>query len=283
MLGAQEKGRGRATPARAGYPCSGRGKAPRRWRVMITDELASYSATARDPEGATRQRITREVLAGVDFDAHPQGHHLWLWLPRTFWQWAEFVAHARRSGLLRSWRATPSRWRCLPGGGARLARGHPRPGHAWRPAACLHDARPPSRRSSDTLVVPQCCNGVPPHAASRSAARASQRLRMYIVLLADRACTNVAAQSERQHDPRRWQHQGRRWQDNPRRQSGHRPRPRRTGRAASGRRRAGHRKTFPSCAAEQLGQPGYTARLAARRGHPGPRPGNSPRSTPTWS
>lgn len=55
-------------------------------------------AAAIRRENEARQRLAREVLAGADFDAHPQGHHLWLRLPEP-WRRAEFVAQARRSGL----------------------------------------------------------------------------------------------------------------------------------------------------------------------------------------
>jgi DNA-binding transcriptional MocR family regulator len=66
-----------------------------RWALDGT--LEAVTAAIRR-ENEARQRLAREVLAAADFDAHPQGHHLWLRLP-GHWRRAEFVAHARRSGL----------------------------------------------------------------------------------------------------------------------------------------------------------------------------------------
>jgi DNA-binding transcriptional MocR family regulator len=66
-------------------------------RWVLDGTLETVTAAIRG-ENTARQRIAREVLKGADFAAHPEGHHLWLRLPGP-WQRAEFVTHARRSGL----------------------------------------------------------------------------------------------------------------------------------------------------------------------------------------
>lgn len=66
-----------------------------RWAL---DGTLEEITTAIRAENVARQRIAREALEGADFAAHPEGHHLWLRLPEP-WRRAEFVAHARRSGL----------------------------------------------------------------------------------------------------------------------------------------------------------------------------------------
>jgi DNA-binding transcriptional MocR family regulator len=66
-------------------------------RWVLDGTLDAITAAIRR-ENETRQGIARTVLAGADFEAHPQGHHLWLRLPEH-WPRAEFVAHASRSGL----------------------------------------------------------------------------------------------------------------------------------------------------------------------------------------
>jgi DNA-binding transcriptional MocR family regulator len=66
-------------------------------RWVLDGTLNAITAAIRR-ENEARQGIARTVLAGADFEAHPQGHHLWLRLPEH-WPRAEFVAHASRSGL----------------------------------------------------------------------------------------------------------------------------------------------------------------------------------------
>jgi DNA-binding transcriptional MocR family regulator len=47
---------------------------------------------------AARQATARRVLQGLEFQAHPEGHHLWLTLPER-WRRADLNVHARQSGL----------------------------------------------------------------------------------------------------------------------------------------------------------------------------------------
>jgi DNA-binding transcriptional MocR family regulator len=50
-------------------------------------------------EAAARQDMARRVLAGLEFQAHPHGMHLWLLLPEP-WRSDGFAAVARRRGVL---------------------------------------------------------------------------------------------------------------------------------------------------------------------------------------
>jgi DNA-binding transcriptional MocR family regulator len=59
--------------------------------------LDAITAAVRE-ESAARQRTAAQLLQGFDFLAHPEGHHLWLTLPEE-WRRADFIAHARQSGL----------------------------------------------------------------------------------------------------------------------------------------------------------------------------------------
>lgn len=60
-------------------------------------ELDAIVASIRQENGL-RQAVARETLTGLDFWAHPCGHHLWLQLPEP-WRRGEFGAHARHLGL----------------------------------------------------------------------------------------------------------------------------------------------------------------------------------------
>ena len=50
------------------------------------------------PEAAARQRLAADVLAGHAFSSHPNGHHIWMALPRG-WGRTEFASHVQRQGL----------------------------------------------------------------------------------------------------------------------------------------------------------------------------------------
>jgi DNA-binding transcriptional MocR family regulator len=54
-------------------------------------------ATIRD-EAAARQRLAAEVLAPHAYARHPNGHHIWLTLPRN-WGRTDFASHVLRQGL----------------------------------------------------------------------------------------------------------------------------------------------------------------------------------------
>ena len=49
-------------------------------------------------EAAARQKLATRALAGIAFAAHPNGHHIWISLPRH-WTRPEFAAHVQRQGL----------------------------------------------------------------------------------------------------------------------------------------------------------------------------------------
>jgi DNA-binding transcriptional MocR family regulator len=49
-------------------------------------------------EAAGRQKLAGKILNGLSFAAKPNGHHLWLSLPRQ-WNRADFVSHVLRDGL----------------------------------------------------------------------------------------------------------------------------------------------------------------------------------------
>ncbi|MDQ0467561.1 aminotransferase-like domain-containing protein [Labrys wisconsinensis] len=59
--------------------------------------LAALTAAIRR-ESAARQAIAAQVLQGLSFAAHPEGHHLWLALPDG-WRHGDVGADARRAGL----------------------------------------------------------------------------------------------------------------------------------------------------------------------------------------
>jgi DNA-binding transcriptional MocR family regulator len=70
--------------------------------ALVTRWLQDGSAEAiigaiRD-EAAARQKLAAEVLARHAFSRHPNGHHIWLPLPRN-WSRTEFASHVQRLGL----------------------------------------------------------------------------------------------------------------------------------------------------------------------------------------
>jgi DNA-binding transcriptional MocR family regulator len=70
--------------------------------ALITRWLEDGSAEAiigaiRD-EAAARQKLAAEVLGSHPFYRHPNGHHIWIPLPRT-WTRTEFASHVQRQGL----------------------------------------------------------------------------------------------------------------------------------------------------------------------------------------
>jgi DNA-binding transcriptional MocR family regulator len=64
----------------------------------IGDGSAEQILRAIRKEAGIRQRIARQVLTGIEFAAHPEGHHIWLTLPSN-WHRAEFVGYTRPRGL----------------------------------------------------------------------------------------------------------------------------------------------------------------------------------------
>jgi DNA-binding transcriptional MocR family regulator len=64
---------------------------------ILDGTLGAITAAIRE-ESAARQAIARRVLRGQEFQAHPEGHHLWLTLPER-WRRADLNLHARQSGL----------------------------------------------------------------------------------------------------------------------------------------------------------------------------------------
>lgn len=67
--------------------------------AWIRDGTAGAVISAIRRECAARQRIAREVLPECSFDAHPEGLHLWLRLPRR-WNRLNFTTHLQRRGGL---------------------------------------------------------------------------------------------------------------------------------------------------------------------------------------
>jgi DNA-binding transcriptional MocR family regulator len=67
-----------------------------RW---LRDGTADAIVAAIREEAAARQKIAAQALAGHVFSAHPNGHHIWLPLPRH-WSRTEFAAHVQRQGLV---------------------------------------------------------------------------------------------------------------------------------------------------------------------------------------
>lgn len=66
-----------------------------RW---IRDGTAHAILDTVRAESTARQDLARRLLPPGSFDAHPQGHHLWLRLPAP-WTAAAFAGEVRRSGL----------------------------------------------------------------------------------------------------------------------------------------------------------------------------------------
>jgi len=64
----------------------------------IEDGSADTVLDARRREARSRQRMAREALQGLDYDAHPSGYHLWLKLPEP-WRSDTFSDRLRRRGV----------------------------------------------------------------------------------------------------------------------------------------------------------------------------------------
>ena len=64
----------------------------------IGDGSAEDMVRAIRQEATMRQRLARELLSGLEFAAHAEGHHLWLTLPPD-WNRAEFVGYVRPRGV----------------------------------------------------------------------------------------------------------------------------------------------------------------------------------------
>jgi DNA-binding transcriptional MocR family regulator len=70
--------------------------------ALVTRWLHDGSADAmigaiRD-EATARQKLAADILARHAFFGHPNGHHIWIPLPRP-WSRAEFASHVQRQGL----------------------------------------------------------------------------------------------------------------------------------------------------------------------------------------
>ncbi len=70
--------------------------------ALVTRWLQDGSADAvigaiRD-EATARQKLPPSVLVRHAFSGHPNGHHIWIPLPRS-WSRAEFASHVQRQGL----------------------------------------------------------------------------------------------------------------------------------------------------------------------------------------
>ncbi|MCB8820523.1 aminotransferase-like domain-containing protein [Microvirga rosea] len=66
-------------------------------RWILDGTLDAITAAIRQ-ESAVRQLIAKRVLHGLEVQAHPDGHHLWLRLPER-WRHADLSVYARQSGL----------------------------------------------------------------------------------------------------------------------------------------------------------------------------------------
>ncbi len=66
-------------------------------RWILDGTLDAITAAIRD-ESAARQAIARRILQGLEFQSHPEGHHVWLTLPER-WRGANLNLYARQSGL----------------------------------------------------------------------------------------------------------------------------------------------------------------------------------------
>ncbi|KAB0268541.1 PLP-dependent aminotransferase family protein [Microvirga brassicacearum] len=64
---------------------------------ILDGTLDAITAAIRE-ESAARQSIAGRVLQGIEFQAHREGHHLWLTLPER-WRRADLNLYARQSGL----------------------------------------------------------------------------------------------------------------------------------------------------------------------------------------
>ncbi len=64
---------------------------------ILDGTLDAITAAIRE-ESVARQAIARRVLRRLEFQAHPEGHHLWLTLPER-WRQADLNVYARQSGL----------------------------------------------------------------------------------------------------------------------------------------------------------------------------------------
>jgi DNA-binding transcriptional MocR family regulator len=64
---------------------------------ILDGTLVAITAAIRE-ESVARQAIARRVLRRLEFQAHPEGHHLWLTLPER-WRQADLNVYARQSGL----------------------------------------------------------------------------------------------------------------------------------------------------------------------------------------
>jgi DNA-binding transcriptional MocR family regulator len=66
-----------------------------RW---IADGSANQMIDAIRAEAAARQRLAADVLTKCAFSSHPNGHHIWMPLPRG-WGRTEFASYVQRQGL----------------------------------------------------------------------------------------------------------------------------------------------------------------------------------------
>jgi DNA-binding transcriptional MocR family regulator len=66
-----------------------------RW---LRDGSAEAIIRAIREEAAARQKLATLALGGQRYAAHPNGHHIWVELPRS-WSRPEFAAHVQRQGL----------------------------------------------------------------------------------------------------------------------------------------------------------------------------------------
>jgi DNA-binding transcriptional MocR family regulator len=66
-----------------------------RW---LQDGSADAIVGAIRNEAAARQKLAADVLAPHAFSRHPNGHHIWIPLPRH-WSRTEFASHVQRQGL----------------------------------------------------------------------------------------------------------------------------------------------------------------------------------------
>jgi DNA-binding transcriptional MocR family regulator len=71
--------------------------------LWIRDGTADGLVQQHRREAAARQALARRILADAEYEAHPNGYHLWLKLPEP-WRSETFVAAARHKGV----KVTPS-------------------------------------------------------------------------------------------------------------------------------------------------------------------------------
>src|ERR1700730_1106154 len=67
-----------------------------RW---LADRSADAMIDAIRGEAAGRQRLAAAVLAAHAFSSHPNGHHIWMALPRG-WGRTEFASHVQHHALI---------------------------------------------------------------------------------------------------------------------------------------------------------------------------------------